>query len=278
MSAAMKPALCVVVHDVADARLAGCERVLAAVREVAPVALTLLAVPRFHHAAPTRACEAWLGARSRQGDELALHGYTHLDEGRPHGALDRLRRRVYTRGEGEFWDLDADTAATRLRAGIAWFACNGWPLRGFVAPAWLLGPGGWTALHVERFLYTATLRHLHLLRDGGRIASQAIVYSSANAWRRASSIAWAGTLAALQARNPVLRLELHPHDADHAGVRHSWQRLLEHALRERDALTVTQVCERWRGAATMATTATADDGAAATPRDAHARRGTLRAD
>ena len=53
MSAPMKPALCVVVHDVADARLAGCERVLAAVREVAPVALTLLAVPRFHHAAPT---------------------------------------------------------------------------------------------------------------------------------------------------------------------------------------------------------------------------------
>jgi predicted deacetylase len=273
MSAAMKPALCVVIHDVADARLAGCERVLAAVREVAPVALTLLAVPRFHHTAPTRALEAWLGARSRQGDELALHGYTHLDEGRPHGALDRLRRRVYTRGEGEFWDIDVETAATRLRAGIAWFACNGWPLRGFVAPAWLLGTGAWSALQAERFVYTATLRDLHLLRDGGRITSQAIVYSSASAWRRASSIAWASTLAALHGRNPVLRLELHPHDADHAGVRRSWQRLLERALRERDALTVTQVCERWRR-----TTTITDDGAAAAPPDQRARSGALRAD
>ena len=44
--------LCVVVHDVAEARRGGCERVIAAVREVAPVPLTLLAVPRFHHAAP----------------------------------------------------------------------------------------------------------------------------------------------------------------------------------------------------------------------------------
>jgi len=241
------PGLCVVIHDVAEARLAGCERVIAALHEVAPLPLTLLAVPRFHRAAPMPAFEQWLGARSRHGDELALHGHTHLDEGRPHGALDRLRRRVYTRGEGEFWDLDEASAADRLRAGIDWFGRNGWPLQGFVAPAWLLGPGAWAALRSFReFVYTATLRHLHLLPGDDRIASQAIVYSTSTAWRRQSSIAWAAVLGRMLADNPVLRFELHPHDADHAGVRRSWQRGLERALRQREASTVAQLCERWR--------------------------------
>jgi predicted deacetylase len=239
--------LCVVVHAVAEARRGGCERVAAAVREVAPVPLTLLAVPRFHHAAPTPSFEQWLTEHSARGDELALHGHTHLDDGTPRGAFDRLRRRVYTRGEGEFWDLDAADAATRLRAGIDWFAQHGWPLRGFVAPAWLLGPGAWAALRSFReFAYTATLRHLHLLPGDARIASQAIVYSTSTAWRRASSIVWAAALERMLADNPVMRFELHPYDADHAGVRRSWQHALEQALRQREASTVAELCERWR--------------------------------
>ena len=243
------PSVCVVIHDVAEARLAGCERVIAALQEVAPLPLTLLAVPRFHHAAPTPSFEQWLGARSGIGDELALHGHTHLDEGLPRGTIDRLRRRVYTRGEGEFWDLDEAGAAARLRAGIDWFGRNGWPLRGFVAPAWLLGPGAWAALRTCReFAYTATLRHLYLLPGEGRITSQAIVYSTSTAWRRRSSIAWAAVLGRMLADNPVMRFELHPHDADHAGVRRSWQRALERALRHREASTVAQICERRRGA------------------------------
>jgi len=250
--------LCVVVHDVAEARRGGCERVIAAVREVAPVPLTLLAVPRFHHAAPTLSFEQWLGEHSARGDELALHGYTHLDEGTPQGALDRLRRRVYTRGEGEFWDLDAAQATARLRAGIDWFAQHGWPLRGFVAPAWLLGPGAWAALRGFReFVYTATLRHLHLLPGDERIASQAIVYSTSTAWRRGSSIAWAAVLERTLAGSPVLRFELHPHDADHAGVRRSWQHALERALHQREASTVADLCERWRQG--HAPTVSADD-------------------
>lgn len=240
--------LCVVVHDVADATRAACERVLGAVAEVAPVPLTFLAVPRFHHAVPSASFEQWLGGRSDGGDEIALHGYTHLDEGRPHGLVDRLRRRVYTRGEGEFWDLGADAATARLRAGIAWFDRNGWPLHGFVAPAWLLGSGAWQALRDMRFAYTSTLRHIHLLPGPGRIASQGLVYSTGSAWRRQSSIAWACAVATAQAGNPVLRIELHPRDADHAGVRRSWQRVLERELHRREALTVAQLTERWREA------------------------------
>ncbi len=279
------PALCVVIHDVAEARLAGCERVIAAVHEVAPLPLTFLAVPRFHHAAPTPAFEQWLSERGRRGDELALHGLTHVDEGVPHSPLDRLRRHVYTRGEGEFWDLHEASATARLREGIDWFARKGWPLHGFVAPAWLLGPGAWAALRrCREFAYTATLRHLHLLPGDERITSQAIVYSTSTAWRRQSSIAWTAVLNRMLVANPVLRFELHPHDADHAGVRLSWQRALERAVRQRKAQTVAQFCEGWCEAhsatATASTTLIASPALIATPaanaspyaNDASARR------
>jgi len=240
--------LCVVIHDVADATLQGCERVIAAIDDVAPVPLTFLAVPRYHGAAPSPHLEQWLGERSRGGDEIALHGWTHLDDGAPRSPVDRLRRHVYTRGEGEFWDLDADEAAARLHAGIAWFEGNGWPLHGFVAPAWLLGPGAWQALRDMPFDYTSTLRHIYLLPEHRRITSQGLVYSVSTAWRRRASAAWARAVAAMVARNPVLRIELHPRDADHPEVRRSWQHVLERHLHLRDALTVAQLTERWRRA------------------------------
>ncbi len=244
MSAAPTRMLCVVLHDVADATLGGCERVVAAVREVAPLPMTFLAVPRYHRQPPSAALEAWLGACARRGDELALHGWLHWDDGTPRNILDRLRREVYTRREGEFWALDEAEAGVRLDAGRAWFAANGWPLAGFVAPAWLLGDAAWRAVRARPFAYTSTLRHLYRLADGSVVTSQSLVYSVSSAWRRASSIAWARLVAAKERSNPVLRFELHPRDADVPAVRRSWQRLLERALRSREALTVERVCAR----------------------------------
>ncbi len=245
-AAPARPCLCVVVHDVADATLGACDRLLGGIAAVAPLPLTFLAVPRYHHDAPSPALEQWLTARNRQGDELALHGWTHRDDGAARGTLDRLRRTRYTRGEGEFWALDHEAAALRMRDGIAWFQRNGWPLHGFVAPAWLLGAGGWAALRAAPFEYTSTLRHIHLLPDGPRITSQSLVYSTSSAWRRASSVAWAALVATSLRTNPVLRLELHPRDADHGPIRRSWQRVLEREIDRREPLTVAQLVRRRR--------------------------------
>jgi predicted deacetylase len=244
--AAHERALCVVIHDVADATLGDCDRVLAAIAEVAPVPLTFLAVPRYRHRRPTPAFEQWLSARSAHGDELALHGYTHVDDGAPRGWLDKLRREHYTRGEGEFWALPEADATARLEAGIDWFRRNHWPLHGFVAPAWLLGKGAWRALRQSPIAYTSTLRHIHLLKRPGRITSQSVVYSTSARWRRECSVAWARVVATTLRTNPVMRLELHPGDAEHSKVRRSWQRLLEQELRRREPLTVAQLTSRWR--------------------------------
>ena len=147
--------VCVVLHDVAASTRAACLRVLEAIAEVAELPVTLLAVPRYHDETPTPEFEAWLGQRSRRGDELALHGWTHRDDLPPAGTLDRLRRRHYTRSEGEFWALPEAEASRRIDAGIAWFQEHGWPLAGFVAPAWLLGP---TDVQLSRYISIAGWR------------------------------------------------------------------------------------------------------------------------
>jgi predicted deacetylase len=199
-----------------------------------------------------REFEAWLGERARRGDELALHGCTHLDAGKPRGTIDSLRRSHYTRGEGEFWSLSRDEALARIDVGIDWFARNRWPLSGFVAPAWLLGADARAALLDRPFEYTATLRQLIHLPGQGAITSQSVVYSTSSGWRRRASLAWNAWVDLAERRNPVLRLELHPRDADFAPVRRSWQRILARALHRRKPATVAEFMRRSRavGAAT----------------------------
>jgi len=239
--AAHEPTVCIVLHDAAPSTHKSCVRVLTAVRQVvgdAPV--TILAVPRYHGEEPTAEFEAWLGERARRGDELALHGCTHLDEGKPTGAVDAVRRSHYTRGEGEFWSLSKREALARIDVGIAWFAKNRWPLSGFVAPAWLLGDGARDALLKRPFEYTATLRQLIHLPSQAAVQSQSVVYSTSSGWRRQLSLAWNAGVDVLERRNPVLRLELHPRDADFAPIRRSWQRILARALHKRRPATVAE--------------------------------------
>ena len=241
--------VCVVLHDVAASTRAACMRTLAAVAEVAELPTTLLVVPRHHGEPATPELLEWLRLRSRKGDELALHGWSHRDDLAAAGFVDRLRRNVYTRGEGEFWALSEREATRRIEAGIAWFREHGFPLAGFVAPAWLLGAGAWEALAMQRFEYTATLREL-VHRPGRRaVASQSSVYSPASAWRRQVSLLWNGMVSRLERRNRLLRIELHPRDADFAPVRRSWQRALERALGDRRAVTVADFMRHDRAAA-----------------------------
>ena len=241
--------VCVVLHDVAPSTRAACMRTLAAVAEVAEVPTTLLAVPRYHGERSTPELVDWLEARRRRGDELALHGWSHRDEEPTAGAVDAFRRRVYTRGEGEFWALSEREASRRIDAGVAWFREHGWPLAGFVAPAWLLGPGAWQALAAQRFEYTATLRELVHLPGRSRVRSQSVVYSTSSAWRRQSSLLWNAVVARLERGNPLLRLELHPRDGDFVDIRRSWQKVLARALRDRRPVTVADFMRHDRAAA-----------------------------
>lgn len=253
-AAALQRSLCIVLHDVAPATWARCRWLLDTLAQYGDFPVTLLAVPWYHGGPRRAAFERWLSGRAERGDEVALHGFDHLDSGTPRGAIDYLRRQVYTRGEGEFCALDFDAATRRLQAGTAWLQELGITPAGFVAPAWLMSADAWRALRRQPFAYTCTLRHLYLLDPAAapdapmrRIGCQSQVYSNATPLRQHLSVVWNETLAGLQRAQTVVRLELHPGD-DASPVCGSWQRLLCHQAATRRARTLREVAEEFRTA------------------------------
>lgn len=233
-------AVCVSIHDVAPATWLQCERLLRAVRSVADIPVSLLVVPAYHRQrhACNRRFERALEYRLARGDELVLHGYTHLDEApRAEGWRDSVVREIYTRREGEFYAIDSNEARRRLQLGCDWFAQRGWPLEGFVAPAWLMGEGGWQALADFPFSYTTTLHRFHLLRSDCALRSQSLVYTVRSSWRRHMSRGWNAVLARSLQDNPLLRISLHPIDAAYPDIVRHFYRMIESALEDRQPMT-----------------------------------------
>ena len=221
---------------------------LSAIREVAEIPLTLLVVPAYHgQCSAQHEFEQAITTELLAGQELALHGYFHLDPQVPSDVIDWVRRRIYTAGEGEFCGLSEEEARERLTLGARWFAARGWPLSGFVAPAWLLGSGAWKALRTQNQLqYTSTLTQLIALPELRPIPAPCLTYSVRSAWRRPTSIVWNTLLSRITENAPVLRLGLHPNDAESLSVRRSWQRLLERALTDRTPATKADFMRQWR--------------------------------
>lgn len=238
--------LCVSIHDVAPATWDDCQRLAHALRQVADIDLTWLVVPRYHgRDEPDAAMRAGLDAMLARGDELALHGYQHLDD-QPLGndsLRGRFLRTVYTTREGEFAALPLTEARRRIRLGLAWFAERGWPVTGFVPPAWLLGAAAWQALREFPFTYTTTFGRFHLLPGTDSFHSPSLVYAARNRAGRVISPLAAGALAALLARAPLVRLSLHPPDVRHPRLVSHAQRLVEGLLASRAAVTKAACAE-----------------------------------
>lgn len=272
------PALCVSIHDVAPATWDDCARLADAIRDVAGIPLTWLVVPHYHRGGGELArMEAGLERALAAGDELALHGLTHLDTApRGRGMAERFLRGTYSH-EGEFAALDAGEAARRIQLGLDWFAARGWPVHGFVPPAWLMGEGSWQALRTFDFAYTTTFQRFYLLApmhgravQGGAaqgaaagapsplsrtptqppsqptshppsqptsLLSPSLVYAARNRSGRLASPLLADALAFALARQPLIRLGLHPPDVRHPRLLRHAQATLERLLPARTAVT-----------------------------------------
>jgi predicted deacetylase len=237
----VRRALCIAIHDVAPATWPQCERLLALLDRVGAPPLTLLVVPDYHHRGGIDRDADFIRAIERRlarGDEVALHGYFHLDDSAPPtNPAQWLRRRLLTDGEGEFAQLSETEAAQRLARGIEMFSRVGWQPRGFVAPAWLLGAGARAALAHSPLAYTSTHAHLETLGDRRRIAAPCLTASTRASWRRLASRVWLALAAAATRDMELVRVGLHPADAGYADVCVSWEEILRNLLASRDPLT-----------------------------------------
>ncbi len=238
---AERDSLIVSVHDVAPMTRVAVERILKDLsRHHVPVC-SLLVVPNYHHrglSTDDRGFVRWLQDLETQGHEIVIHGYFHQRPRRNGESLQkRFFTRTYTSDEGEFYDLDYEEALRRITQARSEFAGAGLTPRGFIAPAWLLGPDAERAAAEAEMEYTTRLTGIRDLRFGDNFPARTLVYSVRSGWRRVASMVWNGALAHQLAGAPLARVSIHPPDLKHPEIWEQILRLTDRLLENRTATT-----------------------------------------
>lgn len=235
-------ALVVSLHDVSPRTRPTFETMLAELATLGVDRCSLLVIPDHHGQGRFRDdpgfCR-WLEGLAAGGHELVAHGYFHRRERRQaESPWARWITRVYTADEGEFFDLPEAQAAELLGRTQADFATLNAPAPvGFIAPAWLLGEEAARAVRAAGFEYTTRLTQVEDFRTGETIPARSMVYSCRNAWRRAASLAWNGSLARRLRSSPLARLSLHPPDLACPAIWSQVRGIVRDALSGREPLT-----------------------------------------
>ncbi len=222
-------------HDLHPGSREICARFVDRLARIGVPRISLLAVPRWHGAKPLSedtACVRWMNRAVEAGHEICLHGFFHRADGFRGGPLNRLIARHYTAGEGEFFQINKDTAFDRLSRGLSILeAAGGLPVVGFTPPAWLMSAAGREAARACGLRYTTTFGEVEFLQHGGQVAAPTVVYSCRNAWRRLVSRGWVRVWARVQRSAPVLRIAAHPGDFLDSRVERSLYDRIADALR-----------------------------------------------
>ena len=236
-----RESLIVSVHDVAPTTRQPVEQIIEALSRHGVSSCSLLVIPNYHHRGSStddRDFVRWLRELEAQGHEIVIHGYFHE---RPRREAESLRgkffNRFYTNNEGEFYDLDYEEAFRRITRAREDFAAAGLTPRGFIAPAWLLGPAAERAAAAADMEYTTRLTGVRDLRSGSDFAARTLVYSVRSDWRRAASLAWNAALCQHLASAPLARVSIHPRDHQHPQIWRQLVRLTDRLLEDRMATT-----------------------------------------
>lgn len=236
-----REALIVSVHDVAPTTRAAVEKILAELSRHRIPVCSLLVVPNYHHrglSTEDHGFVRWLQDLEAQGHEIVIHGYFHERPRRNgEGVPEKFFTRLYTKGEGEFYDLDYDEAFRRITQAREEFVRAGLTPRGFIAPAWLLGSAAERAATEAEMEYTTRLTEVRDLRSGDNFPARTLVYSVRSGWRRVASMVWNGALARQLAGAPLARVSIHPPDRDHPEIWKQVLRLTDRLIENRIATT-----------------------------------------
>ena len=216
MSTASRRLLLVSIHDVTPRFESEIDGLLDRLRPHVGDRLAMLVVPNHWGDCPIVPGSPFatrLRDWSDRGIEIFLHGWSHRDSIAHASAADRLRARHLTAGEGEFLGLSRTQASALIGDGKALLEdVIGRPITGFIAPAWLYGPGAYQAL-VDC--------NIDLAEDHWRVWSPAhgvelarspvITWASRSRWRKTSSLALAGAMRHVPLPS-VMRIGVHPPD------------------------------------------------------------------
>lgn len=243
-------ALVVSVHDVSSRTREACMRAVSELAALGVTRTSLLVIPDHHRLGNLRGDAAlcsWLRERAHAGHETVLHGYHHQRARRVgEGLAARLTTRVYTADEGEFYDLDRESARALYRRGCDDLDAAGLRPSGFIAPAWLLSREAEVALREEGCEYTTRLGSVLDLQTRRLHASQSLVWSVRSGWRRAASRVWNALLFRRLRSDPLLRISIHPVDVERPEIWRQVRALTAAALRNREPVTYAEWIVRRR--------------------------------
>lgn len=246
-ASATKDYLVVSLHDVAPFTQPIADKILSELMQKGIRHCSLLVVPDYHHQGASmqdRQFVSWLRHLEAIGHEIVVHGYFHERPRRPsEGFLEKFVTRIYTQGEGEFYDLGYDEALRRITTARNEFRSAGLKPRGFVAPAWLLSSEAERAARDAEMEYVTRLRTVRDLRSGETFTAQSLVYSVRNGWRRATSLLWNAALSRAQKDQPLVRLSIHPPDFSHPTI---WRQIVD-LISEMAPLRTPTTYQEWVG-------------------------------
>src|SRR5947209_10283454 len=183
-ASATKDFLVVSIHDVAPSTQQIAEKIISELTHKGIRHCSLLVVPDYHHQGASmqdRQFVPWLRNLEAIGHEIVIHGYFHERPSRQRETFfEKFVTRIYTQGEGEFYDLDYDTAFHRIKTARDQFRTAGLKPRGFIAPAWLLSSESERAARDAEMEYTTRLGSVRDLRSGETFQARSLVYSVRN--------------------------------------------------------------------------------------------------
>lgn len=206
------------IHDVSPRFESAVDRLQSHLCRHAPEdRIALLVVPNYWGETPITAGSPFatrLRAWAERGTEIFLHGWFHRDLSGRRTSAARFKASYMTAGEGEFLGLDRAGAVKLMLDGRALLEdITGRDVAGFIAPAWLYGPGALEALADCRFALAED--HWKVWHPvTGRILSRSpvLTWASRSPSRIASSLFVARALPPLLRRLSVARIGVHPGD------------------------------------------------------------------
>ncbi len=182
-------------------------------------------------------CE-WLRDLSAGGTEMILHGYHHYDSIGSHGAIDRVRSALFTRGEGEFLGLDFSAAAELLSKGKNELErILKTDVTGFTAPAWLYSKGTLKALSEIGFTYAESRwRTWNPLTGDTYLRVPVVNYAGGGSLKRWVADLWVTSSGVVLGGARTVRFAIHPADFENEITRGKITKHLETLLRKRTAI------------------------------------------
>ncbi|MBK8012749.1 MAG: polysaccharide deacetylase family protein [Deltaproteobacteria bacterium] len=217
---------------------------------------TLLVVPAFEVRGQGRNWDLrkhpesarWLRHQQARGSEIVLHGLSHRAFARPPpGARAWLMHHGYSRGCAEFAHIGRQEAKRRLGAGQNIFEDCGLKTDGFIAPAWQQSPAAFDALRETGLQYTAFFGSVVDLKRDLRMKTPVLTFSAPGVLTDHAKRAFMRGRETWAAKTPLIRVALHPEDAQTPGRLEHIVRRVEVLLRRRRVVPYRDLIRPERG-------------------------------